>query len=130
MGTGAVYHFLINHFDLFGLRQAYFYVKGEPYKPVNFVSPSLYNYVRHPMQLGVLIGIWFTPNMTSAHLLLAIGMTLYVLIGLYFEEKDLVADFGARYKAYQQQVGKLLPKVFRKNLPANASFKGQSNNNT
>lgn len=101
--------FLINHADLFGLRQVYLHVTGLPYTPVEFKTPALYRRVRHPMQLGVLIGLWFTPAMTASHLLLATGMTVYVLIGLIYEERDLVRYFGERYRRYQRGTPKLIP---------------------
>lgn len=101
--------FLINHADLFGLRQIYLHAKGLPYTPVAFKAPWLFRWVRHPMQLGVLIGLWFTPAMTFSHLLLTGGMTAYVLIGLLYEERDLVRQFGERYRAYQRSTPKLIP---------------------
>ena len=101
--------FLINHADLFGLRQVWLNARGLPYTPVAFKAPWLYRWVRHPMQLGVLIGLWFTPSMTVSHLLLAGGMTAYVLIGLMYEERDLVRQFGERYRAYQRSTPKLIP---------------------
>ncbi len=101
--------FLISHADLFGLRQIYLHARGLPYTPVAFRAPALYRWVRHPMQLGVLIGIWSTPSMTGSHLLLAGGMTAYVLIGLMYEERDLVRQFGERYRTYQRSTPKLIP---------------------
>ena len=101
--------FLINHADLFGLRQIYLHAKGVPYTPVAFKAPSLYRWVRHPMQLGVLIGLWSTGSMTVSHMLLAGGMTAYVLIGLVYEERDLVRHFGERYRTYQRSTPKLIP---------------------
>lgn len=112
--------FLISHVDLFGLRQIYLQVRGQPYAPVAFRTPSLYRRVRHPMQLGVLIGTWFSPAMTVGHLLLASGMTAYVLIGLYLEERDLVRNFGERYRAYQKSTPKLIPLLTRKTRPGMA----------
>lgn len=101
--------FLINHADLFGLRQIYLHARGLPYTPVAFKAPALYRWVRHPMQLGVLIGLWSTGAMTVSHMLLACGMTAYVLIGLMYEERDLVRQFGERYRAYQRSTPKLIP---------------------
>lgn len=101
--------FLINHFDLFGLRQIYYYVKNKPYSAIEFKTPFLYRVVRHPMQLGVVIGVFSTATMTTGHALLAFGMTLYILIGLYFEERDLIKLFGERYREYQRNVHKLIP---------------------
>jgi protein-S-isoprenylcysteine O-methyltransferase Ste14 len=108
-GLALLTTFLIDHADLFGLRQIYLHTKGLPYTPVDFKAPSLYRRVRHPMQLGVLIGLWSTPSMTVGHLLLASGMTTYVLIGLVYEERDLVRQFGDRYLAYQRATSKLIP---------------------
>ena len=101
--------FAIDHFELFGLRQAWRYLRGEPEPKPVFREVSLYRYVRHPMQLGVLIGLWSTPQMSMAHLLLALGMSVYVLIGLYFEERDLEADLGRDYTDYMRRVRQLLP---------------------
>ena len=101
--------FLINHADLFGLRQVWLNARGLSYTPVEFKAPWLYRWVRHPMQLGVLIGLWFTSSMTFSHLLLAGGMTAYVLIGLLYEERDLVRQFGERYRAYQHSTPRLMP---------------------
>jgi protein-S-isoprenylcysteine O-methyltransferase Ste14 len=101
--------FLINHADLFGLRQIYLHAQGLPCPPVEFKAPSLYRWVRHPMQLGVLIGLWVTPTMTVSHMVLAGGMTAYVLIGLFYEERDLVRLYGERYRAYQCNTSKLIP---------------------
>ena len=102
---------LINHFDLFGLRQVYFFSKGKPCPPISFATPLLYRWVRHPMQLGVLIGIWCSATMTTGHFFLSCGMTFYILVGLYFEERDLVNAFGERYRSYQLNVPKLIPRL-------------------
>ena len=101
--------FLINHFDLFGLRQVVLYFQDRPYTPVAFKEPFLYRVVRHPMQLGIAIGLWVTPLMTVGHLLFAASLTLYILVGLYFEERDLIRQFGERYRQYQRTTPKLLP---------------------
>lgn len=100
---------LINHFELTGLQQVYAYVRGQEATPPSFRTPFLYKIVRHPMQLGVLIAFWATPHMTVGHLLFATGMTTYILIGLTFEERDLVRRFGDTYQTYQSQTPKLLP---------------------
>lgn len=101
--------FLINHFDLFGLRQVWLYFSGREYTPLPFKLTSMYKYVRHPIMTGVFIGIWFTPVMTVGHLLLALGMSTYIVIGVYHEEKDLVRVFGSRYQRYIQSTSKFFP---------------------
>ncbi|ARN74653.1 methyltransferase family protein [Oceanicoccus sagamiensis] len=101
--------FQINHFELFGLQQVYYHVKKTAEPPARFTERLFYKVVRHPLQLGVLIGIWITPLMTITHLLLALGMTLYIFIGLHYEEKDLTAQLGARYTDYQNRVRMILP---------------------
>lgn len=108
-GLVVVSSFLINHFELFGLRQAYYYCVEKPEPSQGFTDRYLYKTVRHPLQLGVLIGIWSTATMTMTHLTLSIAMTLYIFIGLHFEEKDLVATLGADYERYQGRVRMLLP---------------------
>ncbi len=105
--------FLIDHFELFGLRQVWFANKGRPMvKPV-FKTPFLYRHVRHPMQLGVILVVFSTPHMTAGHLLFASLMTVYILIGLYFEERSLVREFGPTYLAYKARVPMLIPNPFR-----------------
>lgn len=106
--------FLIDHFELFGLRQIWRHLRNEPEPEPVFRERSLYRHVRHPMQLGVLIGLWSTPQMSLGHLLLAAGMTVYVLIGLYFEERDLVRELGPAYADYRRRVPQLLPGAIRR----------------
>jgi protein-S-isoprenylcysteine O-methyltransferase Ste14 len=101
--------FLINHFDLFGLRQVWLYFRGEEYTPLAFQFKSLYKYIRHPIMTGAFIGIWFTPEMTAGHLLFATGMSLYIIIGVYHEEKDLVRHFGDRYLSYVKSTSRFFP---------------------
>ncbi len=101
--------FLINHFELFGLQQVYLNLRSHPAPEAAFVERGFYRVVRHPLQLGVLIGIWCLPTMTTTHLMLSVTMTIYVFIGLYFEEKDLATILGSDYENYQRRVRKLLP---------------------
>lgn len=101
--------FLINHFDLFGLRQVYYYLKNKKFENIEFKTPSLYKMVRHPMYLGFLIAFWFAPLMTLGHLIFSIGMSVYILIGIYHEEKDLVNAFGENYMNYQMAKPKVIP---------------------
>lgn len=106
--------FLINHFDLFGLRQAWLNLMGKEYTQLPFKTVSLYKHIRHPIMTGVFIGIWFTPIMTTGHLLFALGMSAYILIGVYHEEKDMIKIFGSRYLEYLKSTSRFLPGFARK----------------
>ena len=102
--------FQIDHFDLFGLKEPFCNMTGRHYRQRDFVTPLLYRYVRHPIQTGVLIGIWSQALVTQGQLLLTVGVTAYVFIGLYFEEKELVKHFGNRYLSYMRQVPGVFPR--------------------
>jgi protein-S-isoprenylcysteine O-methyltransferase Ste14 len=101
--------FLINHFDLFGLRQTYFELTGKTYRPLDFKIVAFYKYVRHPLYLGIIMGLWATPTMTVTHMIFAILLTSYVIIGIWLEEKDLIRDFGNSYHSYRQRTPMLIP---------------------
>ncbi|MGH1365714.1 MAG: methanethiol S-methyltransferase [Calditrichia bacterium] len=101
--------FLINHFNLFGIEQGVMQLLGKDIKDAPFVMPFLYKIVRHPMMTGVLIAQWATPYMTVGHMMFAAGMSVYILIGIHYEEKDLEKDFGQTYREYKQDVPKLVP---------------------
>lgn len=103
--------FLINHFDLFGLRQVWLEVRGKAYTPLEFKTPALYKIVRHPLYVGWLMVFWATPTMTAAHLLFAVMTTVYILVAIQLEERDLEDHHGADYTNYKKQVPMLIPRL-------------------
>jgi protein-S-isoprenylcysteine O-methyltransferase Ste14 len=103
--------FLINHFHLFGLLQACAKALGLKSPEPVFVTPLLYRYSRHPLYLGFILAFWAAPHMSVGHLVFTIATTGYIFVGIWFEERDLVAQFGQRYLTYRESVGMLLPKL-------------------
>ncbi|HEX8407941.1 MAG TPA: isoprenylcysteine carboxylmethyltransferase family protein [Thermoanaerobaculia bacterium] len=101
--------FLINHFDLFGLRQVWLHLRGKPYTALKFGTPGPYKLVRHPLYVGWFFAFWMTPTMTATHLLFAVMTTAYILVAIQFEERDLVKSLGRDYEEYRQRVPMLVP---------------------
>ena len=116
LGLGIVLlsTFLINHFDLFGLRQVWLYFMGREYTHLEFRTPFFYRYVRHPLYVGWLLTFWAAPVMTAAHLFFAVMTTAYILIAIRFEERDLVAAHGEKYRRYRQEVPMIVPAITAK----------------
>ena len=115
-GLVLVSTFLINHFDLFGLRQVWLYLLGRPYTPLRFGTPALYRVVRHPLYVGWFFAFWATPTMTLAHLLFSVATTTYILLAIRFEERDLLREHGDAYESYRRSVPMLVP--FARRRPA------------
>lgn len=109
--------FLINHFDLFGLRQVWKFFRGIAYLPLKFVTPGPYRLVRHPLYVGWFCAFWFTPTMTVTHLVFAVATSIYILVAIQLEERDLVDFHGADYVEYRKKTPMLVP-GFRRNQPA------------
>lgn len=124
-GLVLVSTFLINHFDLFGLRQVWLYLMGRPYTTLTFGTPGPYRLVRHPLYVGWLFAFWMTPTMTLAHLLFSIATTAYILVAIQLEERDLVREHGDSYQAYRRSVPMLNP--FNRRRRERESVKTQIN---
>ena len=104
--------FLTDHFDLFGLRQSWLYFVKKTYTDIAFTEVWVYQWIRHPMMLGLLMSFWALPTMTVSHLVFSIGMSIYVLAGIYFEEQGLAQTLGKDYIDYQARTSKVIPKIY------------------
>jgi len=103
--------FLINHFDLFGLRQIWLQLRGKPYTPLRFGTPGPYKLIRHPLYLGWFFAFWATPTMSVTHLVFALATTIYILMAIRLEERDLVDALGDDYRRYRERVPMLIPSL-------------------
>jgi len=110
--TVLVATFQINHFDLFGLRQAWLYWGGKPYTDLPFTIPFLYKFVRHPLYVGWLIVFWATPTMSVAHLVFALGTTIYIFVAIPLEERNLLQFLGEDYAEYRRSTPLIVPRLF------------------
>lgn len=104
--------FVTNHFELMGLRQVYLYFTQRTYTNLAFTRKLMYRYSRHPMMLGLLIGMWALPVMSVSHFVMSALFTLYVIIGVYLEEKDLMARFGDTYRKYKKEIATFIPRLY------------------
>jgi len=109
-GVVLISTFLINHFELFGLKQVWDRLRRKGAEAAQFRTPGFYRFVRHPIYLGFILAFWSTPTMTLGHLVFALGTLGYVLVAIQLEERDLIATFGERYRAYRRQAGMLWPR--------------------
>lgn len=124
-GLVLVSTFLINHFDLFGLRQVWMYLLGRPSTGLKFGTPGPYRLVRHPLYVGWLFAFWMTPKMTIAHLLFSVATTAYILLAIQFEERDLVREHGGSYEEYRRSVPMLVPFLRRRSAVRNTTRRSE-----
>jgi len=116
--------FLINHFDLFGLRQVWLYLHGRGYTPLKFTTPGAYRFVRHPLYLGWFFAFWATPVMTAGHLFFALATAVYILLAIRWEERDLLTTLGEDYAAYRKRVPMLIPGLPRDSQGQETALQG------
>jgi protein-S-isoprenylcysteine O-methyltransferase Ste14 len=123
LGWGLVFlsTFLINHFELFGLQQVYLHWRRREPRPPTFRVPWLYRLVRHPLMLGFLVAFWSVPHMTQGHMVFAVIMTVYIFVGIYFEERDLLRTFGNQYSEYQHTTPMIVPMPRREPMSASSA---------
>jgi protein-S-isoprenylcysteine O-methyltransferase Ste14 len=116
-GIVLVTTFLIDHFDLFGLRQVWLAFRGTPYTEKRFVTPGPYRWIRHPLYVGWMIAFWSAPVLTAGHALLAVGMTAYILVAIRYEERDLAAALGETYRRWREETPMFVPRLRRRRAP-------------
>lgn len=104
--------FITNHFELMGLRQPYLYFKNRPYNSLPFTRKYMYSYSRHPMMLGLLVGMWCVPVMSVTQFVIASLMSTYVFIGIFFEERDMTREFGKIYRQYKNDIATFIPRLY------------------
>lgn len=104
--------FVTNHFELMGLRQVYLYFTNQPYTQLPFTRKFMYRYSRHPMMLGILVGMWAIPEMSVSHFTMSVLLTAYIAVGVFLEERDLVKRFGDTYRKYKKEIATLIPYLF------------------